>query len=68
MQLKRLFTTAGKDPLSSIKFAKRRSEIKNPDGSLSSGWMMYLFLKAGHKLQQILLLKSILEKPVFQNF
>jgi ribonucleoside-diphosphate reductase alpha chain len=34
MQLKRLFTTAGKDPLSSIKFVKRRSEIKNPDGSL----------------------------------
>lgn len=34
MQIKRLFTTAGKDPLSSIKFAKRRSEIKNPDGSV----------------------------------
>ena len=34
MQIKRLFTTTGKDPLSSIKFAKRRSEIKNPDGSI----------------------------------
>ena len=34
MQIKRLFTTAGKDPLSSIKFVKRKSEIKNPDGSL----------------------------------
>jgi len=34
MQIQRLFTTAGKDPLSSIKFAKRRSEIKNPDGSV----------------------------------
>ena len=34
MQVKRLFTTAGKDPLSSIKFVKRRSEIKNPDGSI----------------------------------
>lgn len=34
MQVKRLFTTAGKDPLSTIKFAKRRSEIKNPDGSI----------------------------------
>jgi len=34
MQIKRYFTTAGKDPLSSIKFVKRKSEIKNPDGSL----------------------------------
>jgi len=34
MQIKRLYTTAGKDPFSSIKFVKRRSEIKNPDGSL----------------------------------
>ena len=34
MQVKRLFTTPGKDPLSSIKFTKRRSEIKNPDGSV----------------------------------
>jgi ribonucleoside-diphosphate reductase alpha chain len=34
MQIKRYFTTAGKDPLSTIKFVKRKSEIKNPDGSL----------------------------------
>src|SRR3990172_12605738 len=34
MQIKRLYTTAGKDPFSSIKFVKRNSEIKNPDGSL----------------------------------
>jgi len=34
MQIKRLFTEAGKDPLSSIKFVKRKSEIRNPDGSL----------------------------------
>ena len=34
MQVKRQFTTAGKEPLSSIKFVKRRSEIKNPDGSI----------------------------------
>jgi ribonucleoside-diphosphate reductase alpha chain len=34
MQIKRYFTTAGKDPLSSIKFVKRKSELKNPDGSL----------------------------------
>ncbi|NNL20758.1 MAG: vitamin B12-dependent ribonucleotide reductase, partial [Ignavibacteriaceae bacterium] len=34
MQIKRHFTTAGKDPLSSLKFVKRKSEIKNPDGSL----------------------------------
>ncbi len=34
MQIKRLFTTAGKDPFSSIKFVKRKSEIKNPDGSI----------------------------------
>jgi ribonucleoside-diphosphate reductase alpha chain len=34
MQIKRFYTTAGKDPFSSIKFVKRTSEIKNPDGSL----------------------------------
>ncbi len=34
MQIKRLFTTAGNDPLSSIDFVKRISEIKNPDGSI----------------------------------
>jgi ribonucleoside-diphosphate reductase alpha chain len=34
MQIKRLFTEAGKDPLSSIEFVKRTSEIKNPDGSV----------------------------------
>ena len=34
MQIKRLFTKAGEDPLSSFEFAKRVSEIKNPDGSI----------------------------------
>lgn len=34
MQIERLFTDANKDPLSSIKFEKRISEIKNPDGSI----------------------------------
>jgi ribonucleoside-diphosphate reductase alpha chain len=34
MQIKRLFTKAGQDPLSSIEFVKRISEIKNPDGSI----------------------------------
>ncbi len=34
MQIKRLFTTAGEDPLSSFDFVKRISEIKNPDGSI----------------------------------
>jgi ribonucleoside-diphosphate reductase alpha chain len=33
MQINRLFTKAGEDPLSSIKFVKVTSEIKNPDGS-----------------------------------
>ena len=33
MQIKRLFTQQGKDPLSSFDFVKRVSEIKNPDGS-----------------------------------
>ena len=33
MQIKRYFTKDGKDPLSSIEFSKRTSEIKNPDGS-----------------------------------
>ncbi len=33
MQIKRYFTQEGKDPLSSIEFLKRISEIKNPDGS-----------------------------------
>ena len=34
MQIKRLFTEEGKDPLSTFKFEKRISEIKNPDGSI----------------------------------
>ena len=34
MQIKRLFTSAGEDPLSSFNFVKRVSEIKNPDGSI----------------------------------
>ncbi len=34
MKINRLFTTQGKDPLESIEFVKRTSEIKNPDGSI----------------------------------
>ncbi len=34
MQIKRLFTSAGEDPLSSFDFVRRISEIKNPDGSI----------------------------------
>jgi len=34
MKINRLFTIAGKDPLESIEFVKRTSEIKNPDGSI----------------------------------
>jgi ribonucleoside-diphosphate reductase alpha chain len=34
MRINRLFTEAGKDPLSSFEFVKRVSEIKNPDGSI----------------------------------
>jgi len=34
MKISRLFTTAGKDPLESVEFVKRTSEIKNPDGSI----------------------------------
>jgi ribonucleoside-diphosphate reductase alpha chain len=33
MQINRLFTNAGENPLASLKFTKRISEIKNPDGS-----------------------------------
>lgn len=33
MKIKRLFTEESKDPLVSIKFERRTSEIKNPDGS-----------------------------------
>lgn len=33
MKITRLFTTADQDPLESIEFGKRTSEIKNPDGS-----------------------------------
>src|SRR3990172_11015537 len=33
MQINRLFTKAGEAPLASLKFVKRTSEIKNPDGS-----------------------------------
>ncbi|GMU96029.1 vitamin B12-dependent ribonucleotide reductase [Ignavibacterium album] len=34
MQIKRFFTTEGKDPLSDFTFEKRTSEIRNPDGSI----------------------------------
>ena len=34
MQINRLFTKAGENPLASLKFSKRISEIKNPDGSV----------------------------------
>ncbi len=34
MQIKRQFTEANKDPLASMEFVKRTSEIKNPDGSI----------------------------------
>lgn len=34
MKINRLFTSAEKDPLDSIEFVKRTSEIKNPDGSV----------------------------------
>src|SRR3989339_567366 len=34
MQIKRFYTESGKDPLSSFKFEKRTSEIRNPDGSI----------------------------------
>lgn len=34
MQIKRLFTTKGVDPLSTVQFEKRKSEIRNPDGSI----------------------------------
>jgi len=34
MKITRLFTTAGQDPLTSVEFVKRVSEIKNPDGSI----------------------------------
>lgn len=34
MQIKRLFTEAGKDAFASFEFVKRTSEIKNPDGSV----------------------------------
>ena len=34
MKINRLFTISGHDPLESIEFTKRVSEIKNPDGSI----------------------------------
>lgn len=34
MRIQRMFTAEGNDPLSSIEFVKRTSEIKNPDGTL----------------------------------
>jgi ribonucleoside-diphosphate reductase alpha chain len=34
MQINRLYTKSGKDPLANIRFVKRTSEIKNPDGSI----------------------------------
>ena len=33
MKISRIFTTAGQDPLSSVKFTTRSSEIRNPDGT-----------------------------------
>lgn len=34
MKISRLFTNSGSDPLESLEFVKRTSEIKNPDGSV----------------------------------
>lgn len=34
MKINRLFTVEGKDPLYTVEFVKRTSEIKNPDGSI----------------------------------
>ncbi|MBC8044082.1 MAG: vitamin B12-dependent ribonucleotide reductase, partial [Rhizobacter sp.] len=34
MQIQRRFTTAGKSPFDSVKYAKRTSTIRNPDGSV----------------------------------
>jgi ribonucleoside-diphosphate reductase alpha chain len=34
MKINRFFTTSGSDPLETIEFVKRTSEIKNPDGSI----------------------------------
>jgi ribonucleoside-diphosphate reductase alpha chain len=34
MKINRFFTTSGNDPLETIEFVKRTSEIKNPDGSI----------------------------------
>jgi ribonucleoside-diphosphate reductase alpha chain len=34
MKINRFFTTSGSDPLVTIEFVKRTSEIKNPDGSI----------------------------------
>lgn len=34
MKITRFYTTADSDPLQSVEFAKRTSEIKNPDGSI----------------------------------
>ncbi|MCG6958437.1 hypothetical protein LJE82_00935, partial [bacterium BMS3Abin03] len=34
MQFKRNFTSTGNDALASLKFVKRTSEIRNPDGSI----------------------------------
>ena len=34
MQIQRRFTEANGDPLSSMEFVKRTSEIRNPDGSI----------------------------------
>ena len=34
MKINRFFTTSGHDPLESIEFVTRTSEIKNPDGSI----------------------------------
>lgn len=34
MKITRQFTTSGKDPLHSVKFKKRSSEIRNPDGKI----------------------------------
>ena len=34
MQVERRFTRAGKDPYEGIRFERRSSEIRNPDGSV----------------------------------
>jgi ribonucleoside-diphosphate reductase alpha chain len=68
MKITRLFTTAGQDPLTSVEFVKRTSEIKNPDGSIVFKMEDVSVPKRWSQVATDVIAQNILEKRVFPNY